>query len=303
MDRVGARPLRGPDVLLGVEVRRDLDRLVRRAGVQRAGVVGRRDRDGRDPELAAGAEDADGDLAAVRYEELPDPHAGGRFSRNARRPSWPSSLVRRSAARATASSSPGGSSTSRFASRTAIGPPASRSATTRSTAASRSAATSWTRPIRSAVCSVEPLAGEEVAPRRRGADPGEHQRRDHRRDDPEPHLREPEHGVLAGDGDVGAGGQPRAAAERVALHAGDHRRRAAEDRLEHPVEPAGVLDVLLVGEIDRGALPLDVGAGAEARRRRRRARPPGRRRRRRTPRPARGSALRRTRCAARAARA
>src|SRR4029079_16471218 len=39
MDRVGARMLRGPDVLLGVEVARDLDDLVGLAGVQRALVV------------------------------------------------------------------------------------------------------------------------------------------------------------------------------------------------------------------------------------------------------------------------
>ncbi len=33
---------------------------------------------------------------------------------------------------------------------------------------------------------------------------------------------------------------------------------------EHPEEAHRVLDVLVVGEVDRGALPLDVGAGAEA---------------------------------------
>jgi hypothetical protein len=67
VDRVGAALLRGSDVLLGVEVRRDLHGLVGDAGVQRARVVGRDDRDRRDPALAARAEDADGDLAAVRY--------------------------------------------------------------------------------------------------------------------------------------------------------------------------------------------------------------------------------------------
>jgi hypothetical protein len=57
-------------VLLRVEVSRDLDRLVGRARVQRAAVVGRDDGDGADPELAAGAEDAQRDLAAIRDEEL-----------------------------------------------------------------------------------------------------------------------------------------------------------------------------------------------------------------------------------------
>ena len=42
--------------------------------MQRAPVVGRGDRDRRDPELAARAEDAQRDLAAVRDQELPDRH-------------------------------------------------------------------------------------------------------------------------------------------------------------------------------------------------------------------------------------
>ena len=74
VDRVRAHRLRGADVLLGVEVARDLDGLVRRAGVQGPGVVGRDHRDGRDPLLATRAEDAQRDLAAVRHEQLPDRH-------------------------------------------------------------------------------------------------------------------------------------------------------------------------------------------------------------------------------------
>ena len=58
--------------------------------------------------------------------------------------------------------------------------------------------------------------------------------------------------------------RPAAAAERVALHARDDRRRAGVDRLEHLPQPPRVVDVLLVAELDRGAHPLDVGAGAEA---------------------------------------
>jgi hypothetical protein len=58
VDRLGAGLAGGPDVLLGVEIARDLDRLVGRAGVQGVAVVGRDDGDGADPELAAGAEDA-----------------------------------------------------------------------------------------------------------------------------------------------------------------------------------------------------------------------------------------------------
>ena len=77
MDRVRADLLSRSDVLARVEVARDLDELVGGAGVQRAAVVGSRDRHGRDPELAARPEDAHGDLAAVRHEELLDPHRVG----------------------------------------------------------------------------------------------------------------------------------------------------------------------------------------------------------------------------------
>ena len=89
-----------------MEIGRDLDGLVRRARVQGSSVVGGDDGDGRDPELAAGAEDAQRDFSAVRDEQLADPHArslgapvrpnahvdearqeGARFSRNARSPS------------------------------------------------------------------------------------------------------------------------------------------------------------------------------------------------------------------------
>ena len=66
VDRVGADPLGGADVLLGEEVARDLDGLVGDARVQRAEVVRCGDGHGRDPGFAAGAEDASRDLAAVR---------------------------------------------------------------------------------------------------------------------------------------------------------------------------------------------------------------------------------------------
>src|SRR2546430_1416382 len=151
MDRVGARLLRGPDVLLGVEVARDLDGLVGLARMQRALVVRRDGGDGRDPFGRAGAEDPDGDLAAVGYEELPDLHAAVRLSRNARRPSCPSGLVRSLAASRAASSPPGRSRISCFAARVASGPALRSSPATRSIAASRSGATSWTSPIRRAL--------------------------------------------------------------------------------------------------------------------------------------------------------
>src|SRR5207302_3636801 len=56
----------------------------------------------------------------------------------------------------------------------------------------------------------------------------------------------------------------RPTAERVTLYARHDGRGAGVDRLQHPVEPQRVLDVLFEGEVDRRALPLDVGARAEA---------------------------------------
>ena len=61
------------------------------------------------------------------------------------------------------------------------------------------------------------------------------------------------------------GDEARAAAERMALDEGDHRRGAGVDRVEHAAQRVGVGDVLVVGEVDRLPHPLDVGAGAEAR--------------------------------------
>ena len=109
---------------------------------------------------------------------------------------------------------------------------------------------------------AEPLARDEVAPSG-AADLGENERRDDGRDDPETHLGEPEDRVGPRNGDVGARHEPAAAAEREAVHAADHRRGARVDRLEHGVQPHRVLDVLVVGEVDRRSLPLDVRAGAE----------------------------------------
>ena len=76
MDRVGAGLARGTDVLLGAEVARDLDGRIRRASVQRGGVVRRGDRDRLDPERAARAEHAQRDLSSVRDEQPLDRHGG-----------------------------------------------------------------------------------------------------------------------------------------------------------------------------------------------------------------------------------
>ena len=71
--------------------RADAHRAIGEQHVQRVRVGVRVDRDGRDAELAAGADDADRDLAAVGDQDLRDTsHDAFRFSRNARSPSWPS---------------------------------------------------------------------------------------------------------------------------------------------------------------------------------------------------------------------
>src|SRR5439155_12898675 len=72
VDRIRAGRLRGADVLLGEEVAADLDRLGGEARVQRASVVRSDDGHRLDRELAARAEDAHGDLAAICDEKLAD---------------------------------------------------------------------------------------------------------------------------------------------------------------------------------------------------------------------------------------
>ena len=149
MNCVRTRLERGADVLVRIEVARYTDGLARTAGVERTAVVARRDRDGLDSEAFARPEDPDGDLAAVlRAPGSPRGLALLQERAQAFLPLGARPEPRRPVRDLGAS---GASRTRRFASRTAFGPPAGRSATTRSTAASSSAVTSWTSPIRSAV--------------------------------------------------------------------------------------------------------------------------------------------------------
>src|SRR5204863_7365833 len=60
----------GPEVTLGRGTRSDVDGLIRVAHVPRAAIAIRVDRHGPEPHLAAGTDDADGDLAAVRDKDL-----------------------------------------------------------------------------------------------------------------------------------------------------------------------------------------------------------------------------------------
>ncbi len=72
MDRLRPRLERRPQMLAGVEVADDRHRLRGAARVQRQRVGRLGDRDRRDPELPAGAEDTHRDLAAVRDQQLAD---------------------------------------------------------------------------------------------------------------------------------------------------------------------------------------------------------------------------------------
>ena len=114
MDRVRARLASRADVFRGIEVRGDLDGLVRRPRMQRPRVVGCDDRDRAEAELPRGAEDAQGDLPAVCDEHLlhgpeptgaPSPASGvpaaaGRASRRRRRRAGGTAPRRSSPARA-----------------------------------------------------------------------------------------------------------------------------------------------------------------------------------------------------------
>jgi hypothetical protein len=70
MHRAGSGLARSAQVLGRVEVGRDLRRFAGSANVRASAVVPCDHGDGIDPQCAAGAEDPQRDLAAVRYEKL-----------------------------------------------------------------------------------------------------------------------------------------------------------------------------------------------------------------------------------------
>ena len=88
--------------------------------------------------------------------------------------------------------------------------------------------------------------------------------RDHRRGDAQPRLGEAEARSLRRDGDVADGGESRAAAERRAVDAPDDGMAAGVDGAQHVGQFERVGDVLVVGEVETGAHPVQVGARAEA---------------------------------------
>ena len=99
------------------------------------------------------------------------------------------------------------------------------------------------------------------------ARPGPILRNDKRRDDgwndAQLHFRKPELDGLNRDADVASGDQARAAAQRSAVHAGDHRFWALGDRQEHPSDGARIREILFVGVVDHPLHPVQIGAGAK----------------------------------------
>ena len=157
-------------------------------------------------------------------------HAGRRFSAKARKPSCASGVTRwRAMTRAVCHfaapcDSPRTSRTIALAARAAVGPAASASSTAASIAASSDASpstSSWTRPIRCARTRIEPATRREQRSRVGLADLGDDERRDDRRQDPEPRLGEPELRARLRDHQVADGAQAHPATERRALDPGD----------------------------------------------------------------------------------
>ena len=156
---------------------------------------------------------------------------------------------------------------SAFAAAIAPGAEARRSARYRLTTSSSSAGGGDRvhEPDRLRVRRVEPTPRQEQLPRGRPADPRQDERRDHGRDDPEPHLREAEHRVGGRHDDVRHGAETGAAAERGPVHARHDRHGQAIDREEHARGFRGILRVLLAREVGHPRHPAHVRARAERR--------------------------------------
>ena len=199
------------------------------------------------------------------YQELRDAHDGPRFSRNARSPSWPSSLV-----------APLGDPARRLG---AVGPlaheplrPPRRLRARREQLADdpldrrvEIVGDLVHEPDAQRGLRVEALAGDEVAPRRARADLRERERRDDRRDDPELHLRERERAsgaATAMSAHATSPAPPPSAWPCTRATTGAGQPSIASSICRSALR---VGDVLLVARARPSAHPLDVGAGGEAR--------------------------------------
>ena len=160
--------------------------------------------------------------------------AAERLSRNARRPSWPSGLVRSRRRAAAAPRRRGALRGSAAFCRTRSRPGLSSGrspATARRCRVERRRATSWTSPIRESGLGVEALARQEVAPRRAGRSSASTNGEMTAGTIPSLTSVKPKTASGRRNRDVGAGDEPGAAAQRVAVHAHDHGAGQRVDRL------------------------------------------------------------------------
>ena len=110
---------------------------------------------------------------------------------------------------------------------------------------------------------IEDLGAGEIAPRMACADRGNDIGGDHRRQQTELRFGQAELRLGRPDGDVAAGDQAHAAAERRALHGGDGRLRQLVQAAHQAGEGERILPVLLLARGSHAAHPVEVGAGGE----------------------------------------
>src|SRR5215469_6090330 len=92
---------------------------------------------------------------------------------------------------------------------------------------------------------------------------------DKRRDDSrcyaQARLGEPKAGILRGDHYIAYRGKPRAASQRGAMDAPNDGMPTGGDGAKHIGHTQRVVDILVMGVIETGAHPIEVGSRAEAR--------------------------------------
>ena len=235
--------------------------------------------------------DAARDFAAIGDEDAPNhrsrssrPGGGGRFSRNARMPSWPSGDTRWVAMASTVSASTSAGRRPYTSVEQSLG----RARSADGAALRNSCDVAFdrrdraVRPRRPRVHQADLLrargresrAGQAQLARGRQPDLPHHVRRDHRGQDAEHDLREPEHRVVGGDDHVADGREAGAAAERRAVDAADERHGQTIERQEHRRRSPRIGQVLLAREAEHPA----TSTGRRRRRRTPRRRPAARRR-------------------------
>ncbi len=242
----------------------------------RSALVGVREHGhGLDVELAARPQHTQRDLAAIGDENAAEHQSGFqralRFSRNALIPSWPSGDARRSAMVSAVRSiaSAAGRIQTFGMSALAAAMPSGAAAQDLGDVLLDSGVELGERDNRMDEADLfralrtEAHAGQEQLARGGAPDFGERIRRDHRRQDAQLHLREPERGAFIGHDEVADSREPRAATERGAVNAADERHGQSVEQREHACHRAGVAHVLLVSVRHHLRHPRQVRSGAK----------------------------------------